>query len=1227
MAFVIPETDERAFEKHIELALVGSTLEDRVKTGTNNIDDQHPADDKFYWGQPKDMDKTLALDLRRLWSFLKTTQQSTLDSYKGRSLQNALPKQLSKAIETQGIIDVLRKGLDVDNIHVTLFYPKPTAADSAESHRLYALNQFSVTRQQTFSVTRPGLEIDMVIYLNGIPLFTFELKNPWTHQTARVNGQNQYKSDERNPRETILRFGRCLAHFTLDKDEIFFTTRLAGKDTYFMPFNKGLENGAGAGNPINPNGFKTSYLWEEVLQKDVLSDIIMNYVLFDYGEAKTQKKVPHIMKNAQVLIFPRYHQLDVVNKLVKDVDHLGVGKTYLIQHSAGSGKSNSITWLAYKLIKECPATMDAVRAKALDAPLYNSVIVVTDRRLLDKQITDNIKAFGQSDKVIAHADSSAELKTAIENNKRIIITTIQKFPFICDTIRDVSDHNFAIIIDEAHSSQSGIAADKMNAAVQRAVIEDGEVTTDSIIMELMLSRKMSSNCSYFAFTATPKKETLERFGVHRDDNTFHPFHLYSMKQAIDEGFILDVLTNYTTYKSYYELIKSTEENPEYETQRAQKLLKKAVEREPKTIRAKAEQMLAHFDANVYRSHKLMGKAKAMVVTQDIECAIKYYNALTDIKKEKNLPYGIVIAFSGEKTLNGITYTESGINGFPETKTAEEFNKDDNRILVVANKYLTGFDQPKLTAMYIDKPLAGVLAVQALSRLNRAAPSLGKRSEDLFILDFFNKIDDIKGAFDPFYTSTALSEPTDVNILHELRSTILSVGVFDQEEVDEFAELYFRGEPASLWTPIIDVAAHRFNDEIEWPEDGKPDFKIKCKQFVKIYTKVAAIMSFEMKEWEKLFWYLRFLIPGLHVDVPGRDTLKDLLDNVDLNTYGLRRTALNQTVELDDSETVVDPNKAAMAGAGGDEIEYDFLEEIVRMFNDTHFKGWEATPDDQKAKLISIVTAIAQDPDYNNLVVGNPDPDAVENTLNSIIDRIIRIKRTGDMSLYKQYQQNEDFKSQMRHVLTRMLNSLGSTPEQTLMNGVGFTHTEPQSILSGAVTAATHSIPEGMEGVRCVRKKPEWKNVALAVKQPWATLLCAGIKDVENRSWQTDYRGRLYIVASSTTVNGYFDEGIIPQQIMDAVAEAQAKGIIGDIHTFPTSAVIGYVDVDDCTGEHVDSIWSGGSLIEGNINWKVKNAHIFETPLLPGYKAKLNLFEIPEINDDSLPPTMQTNTAE
>ena len=1044
----LSKTNEQAFEALIEKALVGSTREEREDNGQTDVEAQSPNAQQYYWGLPKDMDKKLAIDLRRLWAFLESTQQNVLDEYKGKDLKTELPKRISKDIETFGVIKVLREGVDVDNIHLSLFYPKPSAADSETSKLKYAQNQFSLTRQQTFSVANPGLEIDMVLFVNGLPIFTFELKNPWTHQTAKYDGQKQYKSTERNPKETLLNFGRCLAHFTMDKDEVFFTTRLNLDKTYFMPLNKGLPNGQGAGNPMNAEGgYKTSYMWEQILQKDTVADIIMNYVCFDYDEAKTQKKVPHIMKNAKKLIFPRYHQLDVVSKLVDDVAEMGVGKTYLIEHSAGSGKSNSLTWLAYKLIKTCPNTMDAVRAKAVDAPLFNSVIVVTDRRLLDKQISDNIKMFGQSAKIVAHADTSKDLKEAIENNKRIIITTIQKFPFICDAISDVSDHNFAVIIDEAHSSQSGIAADKLNATVQKDADTDGS-DTDALLEKLMKDRKMSTNCSYFAFTATPKRETLERFGSEDAEGKFHPYHLYSMKQAIEEGFILDVLTNYTTYRSYYELTKSIEDNPEYNNERAQKKLRGAVERDPKTIAAKADVMLTHFDAKVFRSHKLKGKAKAMVVTKDIECAIKYYQALNRIVVDKELPYKILIAFSGEKRLQHqeasiypITenlygsiaaedsgtvwsdYTEAGMNGFPDSQTAEKFDSDDYRILVVANKYLTGFDQPKLCAMYVDKPLAGVLAVQALSRLNRSAPDLGKLSEDLFILDFYNTQDDIKEAFDPFYTSTTLSEATDVNILHELKNTLLSFSVFDMDEVDAFISLYIHGANADQWAPIIDAAADRFNFDIDWPENGKADFKMKCKQFVRIYSRVAAIMPFEMKDWEKLFWFLRYLIPGLHIAGPDIDSLKDLLDSVDLNTYGLRRTALNETITLDAEETTIDPLKPTMVNAGVVEEDKDPLDEILKEFNQRWFNGWEATPDDQKMKLISVAQAVAEDEDYKSLVVGNPDQQAVDALMVQIIDRIIRKKRKGDMSLYKEYQQNEGFKVDFRSVITRMLSDL------------------------------------------------------------------------------------------------------------------------------------------------------------------------------------------------------------
>ena len=1016
----VSNTSEQSFEWQIEKALVGSTREERGTSAA--VDAQTPALDQFYWGVPKDMDSTVALDVRRLWHFLEATQSATLAAYKGMlPMRETVPQVLSARVRQFGILEVLRKGVDVENIHLTLYYPKPSESDSEESKAKYATNEFSVTRQQTFSLTNPGLEIDMVIFVNGMPLFTFELKNPWTGQTARYNGRKQYRED-RNPGEPLLNFGRCLAHFTLDKDEVFFTTKLDGKKTYFMPFNKGLPNGQGAGNPVNPNGFKTSYLWESILTKSTISDIIQNYALFDYGEAKTGKKVAHILKNAKKLIFPRYHQLDVVNRLLENAESVGVGERYLIQHSAGSGKSNSLTWLAYKLIGLTPKTMEAKRARRLDAPLFDSVLVVTDRRLLDKQISDNIKLFGHSANIVQHADSSGVLKSAIENGKRIIITTIQKFPYICDTINDMSERNFAVIIDEAHSSQSGIAADKMNQAVHND--EDmNRGDTDELLKKLMEGRKIGPNTSYFAFTATPKRETLERFGVRDETGKFHPFHLYSMKQAIEERFILDVVANYTTYQSYYEIIKSSEENPEYNSEKAQKKIRRAVERNPKTIEAKAEVMIDHFDANLFRKHKLGNEAKALVVTFDIECAILYYKAICGIIDKKKLPYKALIAFSGEKELAGKTYTEAGMNGFPDTETAENFDKTENRILVVANKYITGFDQPKLAAMYIDKPLGGVLAVQCLSRLNRAAPELGKSEEDLFVLDFYNKAEEIKEAFDPFYTVTSLLGPTDLNVLSELKTTLLGMDVFSMEEdVEPFIEKFVEGAESSELAPFIDPAAHRFNEEIEWPENGQADFKMKCKQFVRIYSRMAAIMPYSVLEWEKLFWYLRFLIPCLHI--PVNVEMLDVLDKIDLSTYGLRRVSFNESIVLDAGEATIDPLASKMVNAGSQEEEKDPLDKIVKEFNEHWFKGWDATPDAQKAKFLVIARAVAADADYQKLVVGNPNEQAVDEVMATIIKRAVLRQRKADQALYNQYRDNGEFKAGFNAVIRRII----ATPE-------------------------------------------------------------------------------------------------------------------------------------------------------------------------------------------------------
>ena len=640
----------------------------------------------------------------------------------------------------------------------------------------------------------------------------------------------------------------------------------------------------------------------------------------------------------RTLFFPRYHQLDVVRKLVAHAEQQGVGHTYLIQHSAGSGKSNSMTWAAYQLIETYPASAQAAGGKALDQPLFDSVIVVTDRRLLDKQIRDNIKEFSEVKNIVAPAHKSSELKSALESGKKIIITTIQKFPFIVDGIEDLSDKRFAVIIDEAHSSQS----DNMNRAMGEKG-QDNEEDEQDTILKAMRSRKMRGNASYLAFTATPKNSTLEKFGEKQQDGTYKPFHLYSMKQAIEEGFILDVLANYTTYKGYYEIEKSIAENPLFDTQKAQKKLRAYVGRSQQTIDTKAEIMLEHFIPQVVNTKKLKGKAKGMVVTQNIEAAIRYHKAISRLLEERGQPFKALVAFSGTKELDGIEYTEAEINGFSDSDTKDKFDTDEYRLLVVANKYLTGFDQPKLCAMYVDKKLASVLCVQTLSRLNRSAPKLGKKTEDLFILDFFNSTDDIKTAFDPFYTATSLSGATDVNVLHELKDVMDDVGVYEWHEVEDFVKRYFKGEDAQNLSPIIDLAAARFEHELELDDDEKVDFKIKAKQYVKIYGQMASIMPYEIVAWEKLFWFLKFLVPKLKVKDPDSDSIDELLESVDLSSYGLQRVKLNQSITLDQGETEVDPQNPNPRGAHGGDKQLDPLDEIVRSFNERWFQGWSATP--------------------------------------------------------------------------------------------------------------------------------------------------------------------------------------------------------------------------------------------------------------------------------------------
>jgi type I restriction enzyme R subunit len=1012
------QTNEQALEAAIEKHLTGTNQEE-IKASGESVDSFRESvalyriGKGYFIGQPNNFNAQFALDEQFFWDFLQNTQKEELEKLqKQTDWKLKILNRYDRMIKKYGVLHVLKKGLEVDDAHFTLFYESPLASSSQTVKDNFESNRFSVTRQLRYSIDNPREEIDLVLFVNGLPLVTMELKNAWTGQTARVHGQQQYKT-QRDNKQPLLQFARCIVHFAVDTDEAFMTTKLNGNATFFLPFNKGNKNGKG--NPALPagsTGHKTQYLWDEVFTRESLANIIQHFVRLD-----GKKKDP---LSTKTLFFPRYHQMDVVRKIITHASEKGVGQTYLIQHSAGSGKSNSITWAAYQLIETYPKHNQVPGARDVEKPLFDSVIVVTDRRLLDKQIRDNIANFSEVKNIIAPAYSSKELRDSLEQGKKIIITTIQKFPFIIDGIADLSENRFAVVIDEAHSSQSGSAHDKMNQSMGGKTDEDSVDDAQDKIIKAMKARKMRGNASYLAFTATPKSITLEKFGTVKEDGKGRrPFHLYSMKQAIEEGFILDVLANYTTLKSYYEISKSIEENPLFDSAKAQKKLRSYVEQNHQTISTKAEIILDHFIPNIVNKKRLKGKAKAMVVTQSIESAIKYYKALNRILNDKGNPFKIAIAFSGTKKVDGIEYTEAEMNGFAEKDTRHKFDEDEYRILVVANKYLTGFDQPKLCAMYVDKKLQGVLAVQALSRLNRAAPKFNKRTEDVFVLDFFNSTEDIKTAFDPFYTATSLTETTDVNVLYELKNILDDVGVYEWAEVEIFNEKFFNKVDAQELSPIIDKAAERFVQELGLEDDDKADFKIKAKQFVKIYGQMASIMPYEVLKWEKLFWFLKFLIPKLPVKNPEVDVLDELLESIDLSTYGLERNKLNESIKLDEDESELDPQNPNPRGAHGGDEEADPLDLIIKSFNERWFQGWDATPDDQRIKFISLTKSLQSHPDFKKKVVDNKDQQNSDLAFKKILDDVMRKQRKTELDLYRLYAKDDAFYRAFFDTMKRM----------------------------------------------------------------------------------------------------------------------------------------------------------------------------------------------------------------
>ncbi len=976
-------------------------------------------------GRPDDYDREYCVDLAQLSAFLRKTQPEVADALDlGRDgpTRRKFLARLQGEITKRGTIDVLRHGLKHGPHHIDLFYGTPSPGNTKATER-YAANRFSVTRQLRYSRNETQRALDLGLFINGLPVATFELKNSLTKQTV-ADAVLQYQRD-RDPRERLFEFGRCVVHFAVDDHEVRFCTHLKGKGSWFLPFNQGWNDGAG--NPPNPHGLKTDYLWNRILTRDGLTDILENYAqVVEIKDEKTGKK-----KATQ--IWPRFHQLDVVRKLLADAGEHGAGRRYLIQHSAGSGKSNSIAWLAHQLIgltcqpshprKRVSSEMqrldsrlrgndaeesEQVSSQIMGETVFDSILVVTDRKILDQQIKDTIKQFAQVGATVGHAERSGDLRRFIAEGKKIIISTVQKFPFILDEIG--SEHRgrrFAIVIDEAHSSQGG----RTSAALSQALSADGAAEEDETIEDkinrLMEAKKLLSNASYFAFTATPKNKTLEIFGEpesQADGTVKHrPFHSYTMKQAIQESFILDVLRHYTPVESYYKLVKKVEGDPEFDTKRAKKKLRRYVESHDHAIRLKAEIMVDHFHEQVLALNRIGGEARAMVVTSGIERAIQYFHAIRDYLVERKSRYQAIVAFSGEHEYCGAKVTEASLNGFPSSQIADQIQQDPYRFLICADKFQTGYDEPLLHTMYVDKILSGIKAVQTLSRLNRAHP----KKHDVFVLDFMNNADTIEEAFADYYRTTILAEETDPNKLHDLKAALDGYQIYAPAQVDDFVALYLGGADRDRLDPILDARVADYCERLD--EDGQVDFKGKAKAFLRAYGFLSQVLPYTNAEWEKLSIFLTFLVPKLPAPIE-EDLSKGILEAIDMDSYRVEKQAAVK-IQLPDSDAQIEPMPTT-GGGGKPEPELDQLSNILKAFNDQFGNvAWQDADRVYRKITQEIPERVAADAAYRNAQL-NSDRQNARIEHDNALRRVMTALMKDDTELFKQYVDNEGFRRWM-----------------------------------------------------------------------------------------------------------------------------------------------------------------------------------------------------------------------
>jgi type I restriction enzyme, R subunit len=930
-------------------------------------------------------DRNHVVDTAQLATFLVATQPEVADALRleeeGPSRTQFLHR-LQSEVTKRGVIDVLRKGVKHGAASVELFYGTPTSGNALAESR-FAANVFSVTRQLRYSRDEAQLALDLAIFINGLPVATFELKNSLTKQTVE-DAVQQYKRD-RDPREPLFVFGRCAVHFAVDDHEVRMCTHLRGKNSWFLPFNRGVNDGAG--NPPNPHGIKTDYLWKDLLAKRNLTDILENYA--QIVEEKDDKG-----RRTRSQIFPRYHQLGVVRSLLGDMAQHGVGKRYLIEHSAGSGKSHSIAWLAHQLVglqRDGEAAVD-------------SVIVVTDRIILDRQIRDTIRQFSQVSSTVGHAENSGDLRRFLASGKKLVISTVFKFPAILDEIgNEHRDSKFAIIIDEAHSSQGGRTAAAVNIALSAQAEADDSETTEDMINRIMESRKMLPNASYFAFTATPKNRTLEVFGdryAEAGEVKRRPFHVYTMKQAIDEGFILDVVKHYTPVNSYYHIARTVEDDPEFDVRRAHRKLRRYVESHDHAIQNKADVMISHFSEQVLARRKIGGQARAMVVANSVDRAIQYFHAFREHLRNMNSPHAAIVAFSGERDHRGQDVTEASLNGFPGNSIPEKFKADPYRFLIVAEKFQTGYDEPLLHTMYVDKPLAGIRAVQTLSRLNRAHPI----KHDTFVLDFVNDADTIRDAFDPYYRATLLSSETDPNRLHDLKGDLDGYRVYRWDQVERLTDLYLTGEDRDRLDPILDACVAEYTGALD--EQAQIEFKGKSKAFARAYNFLASVLPYGNAEWERLAMFLNFLIPKLPAP-QEEDLAQGILQAIDMDSYRIEaRQAMS--IALSDEDAEIDPVPPAGTGHPP-EPDLDRLSNIIRSFNDL-FGNIDWLDEDKIRQLITeeIPEKVAADARYQN-AKKQADANNARVEHDRALHDVILAMLSDHTELYKQFMDNADFK--------------------------------------------------------------------------------------------------------------------------------------------------------------------------------------------------------------------------